>query len=50
VNPEAYAVHALRLLMYKGASVGAVVGDFAFLAGFTVLMVVIAILAFKRAL
>jgi ABC-2 type transport system permease protein len=50
VNPEAYAVHALRLLMYKGASVGAVVGDFAFLAGFTVLMVVIATLAFKRAL
>jgi ABC-2 type transport system permease protein len=50
VNPEAYAVHALRLLMYKGASFWAVGGDFAFLAGFTVLMVIIATLAFKRGL
>jgi ABC-2 type transport system permease protein len=50
VNPEAYAVHALRLLMYKGANFGAVAGDFAFLAVFTVFMVGIATLAFKRAL
>jgi ABC-2 type transport system permease protein len=50
VNPEAYAVHAIRILMYKGGSFWAVGGDFAFLAGFTVLMVVIATLAFKRAL
>lgn len=49
-NPEAYAVHALRLLMYKGASFGAVAIDFAFLAAFTAIMVVIATLAFKRAL
>jgi ABC-2 type transport system permease protein len=50
VNPEAYAVHALRLLMYKGANFSAVVGDFAFLAVFTIFMVGIATLAFKRAL
>lgn len=50
LNPEAYAVHALRLLMYKGASFGAVAIDFAFLATFTAIMVVIATLAFKRAL
>lgn len=50
INPEAYAVHALRLLMYKGATFGAVVGDFAFLAVFTLIMVAIATLAFKRAL
>ena len=50
VNPEAYAVHALRLLMYKGANFGAVAIDFAFLAAFTAIMVVIATLAFKRAL
>ena len=49
-NPEAYAVHALRLLMYKGASFGAVAGDFAFLAGFTAIMCIVATLAFKRAL
>lgn len=50
INPEAYAVHALRLLMYKGANFGAIAMDFAFLAAFTVIMVVIATLAFKRAL
>lgn len=50
VNPEAYAVHALRLLMYKGASFAAIVGDLAFLAVFTVIMCIIATLVFKRAL
>jgi len=50
VNPEAYAVHALRLLMYKGADLSAVIGDFAFLAVFTVVMVSVATIAFKRAL
>lgn len=50
VNPEAYAVHALRLLMYKGADVAAIAGDFAFLAVFTGIMCVIATIAFKRAL
>ena len=50
VNPEAYAVHALRLLMYKGADVAAIAGDLAFLAVFTGIMCVIATIAFKRAL
>ncbi len=50
VNPEAYAVHALRLLMYKGASFSAVVEDFLFLAVFTVVMVGIATMVFKRVL
>jgi ABC-2 type transport system permease protein len=50
VNPEAYAVHALRLLMYKGSSFAAVAGDFAFLALFTAVMCGIATMAFKRAL
>ena len=50
VNPETYAVHALRLLMYKGAGIGAVVGDFAFLAVFTGLMLMLAIVAFRRAI
>ena len=47
-NPETYAVHALRLLMYKGAGIQAVAGDFAFLATFTGLMLVLAIAAFRR--
>jgi ABC-2 type transport system permease protein len=50
VNPEAYAVHALRLLMYKGASLAAVLGDFAFLAVFTAAMVGLATVAFQRRL
>jgi ABC-2 type transport system permease protein len=50
INPETYAVHALRLLMYKGAGLEAVAGDFAFLAVFTGLMVVLAIVAFRRAI
>jgi ABC-2 type transport system permease protein len=50
VNPEAYAIHALRLLMYKGATLGAVLNDFAILLAFTGAMCVIATLAFKRGL
>ena len=50
INPEAYAIHALRGLMYKGAGLTAVIGDFAFLAIFTGFMVALATVAFKRAL
>jgi ABC-2 type transport system permease protein len=48
VNPEAYAVHALRSLMYKSVTLSAVIGDFAFLFIFTVVMVVVATIAFRR--
>lgn len=50
VNPESYAVHALRFLMYKGATFSAIKNDFLFLTVFTVIMVGIAIVTFKRAL
>ena len=54
INPETYAVHALRLLMYSGAGgfgeIGAVAGDFAFLGVFTGLMVILSILVFRRGL
>ena len=50
INPETYAVHALRLLMYKGGGIQAVTGDFAFLAVFTGLMLALAIAAFRRAI
>jgi ABC-2 type transport system permease protein len=50
INPETYAVHALRLLMYNGAGFGAVAGDFAFLGVFTTLMVILSILVFRRRL
>ncbi|MGA3296811.1 MAG: ABC transporter permease [Candidatus Bathyarchaeia archaeon] len=50
INPETYSVHALRLLMYKGAGFQAVAGDFAFLAVFSALMLALAIVVFKRGL
>ncbi len=50
VNPEAYAVHAMRMIMYKHATFWVVAGDLAFLAVFTTIMCVIATMAFKRAL
>jgi len=48
INPETYAVDALRLLMYKDAGFPAVVGDFIFLAIFSGLMLSLAIIAFRR--
>jgi len=50
INPQAYAIHALRLAMYKGATLSAVIGDFAYLSIFTGLMVLLATVAFRRAL
>ncbi len=50
INPETYAIHALRLLMYKRAEFQAVAGDFIFLAVFTGLMVALAVIAFRRTL
>jgi len=50
INPETYAVHALRLLMYKGAGFQAVAGDFVFLGAFTAVMVGLAVVAFRRGL
>ena len=50
INPETYAVHALRLLMYKGAGFLAIASDFAFLIIFTGLMIGLATIAFRRSL
>jgi ABC-2 type transport system permease protein len=50
INPEAYAVHALRLLMYRESSLSSIAGDFTFLAVFTGLMMALAVVAFKRSL
>ena len=48
VNPEAYAVHALKALIFKGADIIAVKNDIVFLMIFTVIMLVIATWTFKR--
>jgi ABC-2 type transport system permease protein len=49
-NPETYAIHALRLLMYNGAGFEAVAGDFAFLGAFAGLMVILSMIMFRRGL
>ncbi len=50
VNPEAYAVDALKSILFKGESLGDISGDITFLLFFTIVMMTIAILTFKRTL
>ncbi|MBI5057690.1 MAG: ABC transporter permease [Nitrospirae bacterium] len=50
INPEAYAVHALKSILFKNAGLMIVFGDIMFLLGFTTLMMVLAIVTFKRTL
>lgn len=48
VNPEAYAVDALKSILFKGAGLSTVSHDLAYLFVFTLIMMTIAISAFKR--
>lgn len=48
VNPEAYAVHALKAILFKSADLPAVSRDIAFLLAFTLLTMAVAIVSFKR--
>jgi ABC-2 type transport system permease protein len=50
VNPETYSIHALKAVLFKGAGLGAITGDLAFLAGFSFIALAISILTFKRTL
>jgi ABC-2 type transport system permease protein len=50
INPEAYAVHALKSILFKGAGLKIVYGDIIFLVAFTAVMMSIAIVSFKRTL
>jgi ABC-2 type transport system permease protein len=50
VNPEAYAVHALKAVLFKNAGLAAISGDIIFLASFTAVMMTAAILTFRRTL
>jgi ABC-2 type transport system permease protein len=50
VNPEAYAVNALKSILFKNAGLSTISGDIAFLFIFTVVMMTIAIATFKRTL
>lgn len=50
VNPEFYAVHALKLILFKGADGSALQTDLLFLLGFTAVMSLISTLLYKRTL
>jgi ABC-2 type transport system permease protein len=50
VNPEAYAVDALKSILFKNASLSTISGDIAFLMVFTIVTMTIAIVTFKRTL
>jgi ABC-2 type transport system permease protein len=50
VNPEAYAVDALKSILFKGEHISDISGDITFLLIFTVIMMTIAIGTFKRTL
>jgi ABC-2 type transport system permease protein len=50
VNPEAYAVDALKSILFRGESLGNISGDLAFLLIFTGVMMTLAIAIFKRTL
>ncbi|MFQ5779682.1 MAG: ABC transporter permease [Nitrospiria bacterium] len=49
-NPETYAVHALKSILFKGAEWGTIQGDLLFLAGFTLVMFVLSTWIFRRTL
>jgi ABC-2 type transport system permease protein len=49
-NPETHAVHALKSVMFKGANFAAISSDLAFLAVFTVIMLLLAGFTLKRSL
>jgi len=50
INPETYSVHALKALLFKGASLTAISGDLIYLAGFSFVTLTISIVTFKRSL
>jgi ABC-2 type transport system permease protein len=50
INPEAYAVDALKSVLFKNAGLTAISGDIAFLAIFTSVMMSLSIVTFKRTL
>lgn len=50
INPEAYAVDALKSILFKDAGLAGISGDLLFLALFTAAMMAVAILTFKRTL
>jgi ABC-type multidrug transport system permease subunit len=49
INPEAYAVEALKAVLFKGVGMGSILADILFLLVFTAVMMTAAV-TFKRTL
>ena len=50
VDPFTYAVHALRVLLLKGAALNVLLPDLLFLAGFATVMTAGSVVLFRRTL
>ncbi len=50
INPEAYAVDAMKSVLFKGAGIGYISVDILFLIAFTAIMMTLSIFTFKRTL
>jgi ABC-2 type transport system permease protein len=50
VNPEAYAIAALKAILFKGADLGSISAEITFLLLFTVVTLILAIVTFRRTL
>jgi ABC-2 type transport system permease protein len=50
VLPLTYMIHALRAVIVKGAGPGVVANDFVFLLAYTILMLVLAVIVFRKKL
>ncbi|MBI5287092.1 MAG: ABC transporter permease [Deltaproteobacteria bacterium] len=50
VNPETYSVHALRSLLFKGATILSISGDMVYLSVFALVTITMGTLTFKRGL
>jgi ABC-2 type transport system permease protein len=50
IDPFTYAVHALRVLLLKGAAVSVLLPDLLFLAGFAAVMTTGSVMLFRRTL
>jgi ABC-2 type transport system permease protein len=48
INPEAYAVHAIKALLFKDVGLTAISGDLVFLFVFSCIMLVLSVMSFKR--
>jgi ABC-type multidrug transport system permease subunit len=50
VLPLTYMIHAMRAIIVKGAGLDVVIRDFIFLSAYTIIMLVLAVVVFRKKL